>query len=70
MMHTRSIHIMLICKDQLLTGLIPFTHLPVQLFPLESKVYPSSQLHILLPSTLVHVCSQPPLLVLHSLMSV
>ena len=44
--------------------------LPLQLFPFPASVYPVLQLHWNEPGELVHVCAQPPLLVLHSLISV
>ena len=43
--------------------------LPLQLLPFPDSVYPVLQLHWNEPAELVHVCAQPPLLLLHSLMS-
>ena len=44
-------------------------NLPEQLNPFSSKRYPTVQLQEKLPTALVQICSQPPLVVLHSLMS-
>ena len=43
--------------------------LPLQLLPFPASVYPVLQLHWNEPAELVHVCAQPPLLLLHSLIS-
>ena len=44
-------------------------NLPVQLNPFPSNRYPMLQLQAKLPTVLVQICSQPPFVVLHSLMS-